>query len=209
MVGLRLCVPVGGKSAEVFSALALDLKLAPNLDGYVPAVSLVYQVFEGNHQIVGAAAFALTVIVVVDGNKADAKERKNLLNVFPGVQVIASEPAQILHDHAVGPALPDVVQHFLEGWSFKGRTGKSVVDSDGVLAQLWMLCHIVADQVSLTGDTVGFLLVSVLAGQSQVQRHVPYLVGRFAHVVSRSFCPSSAKPKHQRALIQSLNHDIR
>jgi len=73
------------------SVLPLDFKLRTNLYRNIPAIGFVYQILERNDKVVGGFLVSQTVIVVVDGDETDAKEREYLLDIFSGIQVITAK----------------------------------------------------------------------------------------------------------------------
>ena len=81
-------IPEGDEAAHILALLALDLQAGAYLDGYVPAVDVIYQVLEGEGDDIGAATGRHAVVVVVDGDIADAHRREYLLQVVPGVDIV-------------------------------------------------------------------------------------------------------------------------
>ena len=81
-------IPEGDEAAHILALLALDLQAGAYLDGYVPAVDVIYQVLEGKGDDIGTASGRHAVVVVIDGDIADAHRRENLLQVVPGVDIV-------------------------------------------------------------------------------------------------------------------------
>ena len=71
-----LPVAKNSKRADEISALAFDFKLAPCFHRGIPAICLVYEVFERDDQLIRFHVAVQTVIVVVDCDKTHTKEGK-------------------------------------------------------------------------------------------------------------------------------------
>ena len=112
-------VPENSKRADEIPASAFDFKLAPNLDGNIPAICFIYQIFERNNQLIGFHVSVQAVIMVVDRNKSHAEEGKNPLYVFPCAQMIPAKTRQVFDHNAVDMTSPDLCQHFLKCRSVK------------------------------------------------------------------------------------------
>ena len=81
-------IPEGDEAAHILALLALDLQAGAYLDGDVAAVDVIYQVFERKGDDIGTASGRHAVVVVVDGDIADAHRREYLLQVVPGVDIV-------------------------------------------------------------------------------------------------------------------------
>ena len=93
MLVLRILqIPENSKRANEISAFAFDFKLAPNLDRGIPAICLVYEIFERDDQFIGLHISVFAVIVVVDGDKTHTQERKDTLDVLSCFQMIPAKP---------------------------------------------------------------------------------------------------------------------
>ncbi len=84
-------IAVHGKCADILAALALDLKLGADFHGNITAIGFVYEVFERNDKVVRSVFSAEAVVIVVDGNEANAQEWEYLFDVLACVQVIAAK----------------------------------------------------------------------------------------------------------------------
>ena len=80
LIGIFL-IAKGGKRADEISALPFDLQLTSDFNRGITAICLIYQVLKGNDQIVGAFTMQ-AVIIIIDGNKSDAKEGENPLDIL-------------------------------------------------------------------------------------------------------------------------------
>ena len=76
-------VAVNGKGTGRHSIALLVIIEAPHFNGYIPAVCVVKEIFNGDVQIVGLIVRFQAVVIIVDGNKPHVQERKYLLKVFP------------------------------------------------------------------------------------------------------------------------------
>lgn len=88
---------------------------------------VVHQVLEGQRDGIRCAPRSHAVIAVIDGDVPDAQRREDLLQIVPGINVIAGKAAEILADGAVYPALPHVLKHPLEPGAIRVRPGVAVV----------------------------------------------------------------------------------
>ena len=81
-------VAVGGKAAHILALFPFDLQAGAYLDGDVPAVDVVHQHLERQGDGVGTRSGGHAVVVVVDGNIADAHRGENLFQIVPGVDIV-------------------------------------------------------------------------------------------------------------------------
>ncbi len=131
-----LPISVNRKGAHKVAPFSLYRKLAPDFYGNVTAVRLVYQIFKGNQQTIHLSAFVLAVIIVVNGDKAYAKKRKNPFYVFPRLQIIPSEAGQVLHHDAINPSGSYLLHHLPESRPFKIGSRKTVVHLHAALYKM-------------------------------------------------------------------------
>jgi hypothetical protein len=82
--------------------------------GDISGVLFVKNIFYGQQQVVG---FLQAVNVVRDGDEADIVDGKIAFQVFPGVNVIPSEPGQVFDDNTVYVPGFDIFCHVLKGWT--------------------------------------------------------------------------------------------
>ena len=97
--------------------------------GDISGVLFVKNIFYGQQQVVG---FLQAVNVVSDGDEADIVDGKIALQVFPSVNVIPSEPGQVLDDDAVYKPGFNIFCHVLEGWTGEIGSCEAVIYVNGV-----------------------------------------------------------------------------
>ena len=183
-----LLVAIDGKGAEILAALALYFKLRAYLDRNIPAVSFVYEVFERNDEVVGGFLVSETVVVVVDRDKADAKEREYLFDILSGVEIVSPKTGEVFYNNTVGAPGLYVLDHLLKIRALEGRAAPSVIHPDGVFPKLRMLCEKIAQKVALPCNAVGFLLISIVAGQTEIESGIPdFVFLHNAHSLSQYF----------------------
>ena len=119
MVPFVLLIPEHGKRSDKLPFPPLNIQMAPDLNGNVPAVSVIDQIFERNHNLVRLRLPRQAVISVIDRNKPHPQHRKNLLNIPAGLNIVPPEPGQVLDHHAVHLPLPDILQHQPESRALK------------------------------------------------------------------------------------------
>ena len=171
-----LQIPENSKRANEISAFAFDFKLAPNLDRGIPAICLVYEIFEWNDQFIGFHISVFAVIVVVDSDKAHTQKGKDTLDVFSRFQVVPAKPGQVLDHDAVDFSSLNFVHHCLKSRTVKVGTGITVIHFHAALPKLRVTAQIVTDQVFLPRDTVALLLVPIFPRQADIAASIPYLI---------------------------------
>ena len=68
------------------------VQLAAHLNGNIPAVRIVQQILERNHNTVRIAALGVRiVIVVIDGDEANPQHRKNLFQILSHLDVVTAK----------------------------------------------------------------------------------------------------------------------
>ena len=65
--------------------------MATCLDGNIPAVCLIHEVFERNNQFIRLWIAMQTVVVVIDSNKPHTEDGKNFLNVRSCFQMVTAK----------------------------------------------------------------------------------------------------------------------
>ena len=76
--------------ADVITAQPLILHCRADLFGYVLCVHIIDQIFKSGGELfagIGRAA----VIIVADGNKAYAEERKDAFQIFTGLHIVSAK----------------------------------------------------------------------------------------------------------------------
>ena len=142
--------------------------MAADLDGGVPAIAVVHQIFEGQHQAAGAVQVG-GVVVVIDGDKTHSQGREQLFDVLARLDVLPSKPGQVLDHHAVDFAGLHRLQHLPDVGPVKAGAGVAIVVALHDQVQLRVTVDVGVDQVALILDAVAFrLFVQVLLGQTAI-----------------------------------------
>lgn len=98
---VRSTVAVDHMASNKFAISSLGLQIGTNLDGNIPAIRVVNQVFERKNDFVAYLLRLCRVVVVVDGNKTDAQGRKNLLDISAGINVVTTKTGKVFDNDAV------------------------------------------------------------------------------------------------------------
>ena len=147
-------ISVDGKRTHKITAAPFHIQGAPGLNGNVPAVCLVHNVFYRNREIVGSVI--LCVHVIIDGDKADAVGGKYPAHIASGLYVLTPQAGEVLDDHTVGLALLDHPHHFLECRAVKENPAVTVVNLFRHDFNLRVPGNVIIDQPPLVGDAVAF-----------------------------------------------------
>ena len=79
-------------ATDEFPFAPFHVQLAAHLDGNIPAVGIVQQILERNHNAVRIAALGVRiVIVVIDGDETNPHHRENLFQIFSHLDVITTK----------------------------------------------------------------------------------------------------------------------
>jgi len=139
--------------SDIIAFLPLHIQMAPHLNGNIPAISIIDQILKRNdHLTPGIVLHA--VIMVCHGNEAHAKHGKYLLDISPGLNIVAPEPREILHDHAVHRAVLYILHHLLEIRPVKINAAVSVILIHGMNPDIGMGFQIIPNQLLLIGNAV-------------------------------------------------------
>ena len=188
----RFPVPVGSERADELSALLLDFQTASDFHGYVLAVRIVNQVLERDHKGVGLWIAGQTVIGVVDGNEANAELREDFLKIPPSVNVVSGKTAEILDHNAVNRSLAQRVLKLPEIRTIEGNPAVPVIyERVAYEFQIVMLGNVVLADCPLAGYGIAFDFVSVLTGQSAVDRRSVNLVWHKNNLRVSVWCDTS------------------
>ena len=123
----RFPVAIHGKSRKAFPLPALYRKLAFYLGGYVTAIAVVYEIFYRQYNVALPGICRKAVIPVGKGDKTHPQSWEYLIQIPPGLNVIAPETGQVFHDDAVHPARRDVAYHPFKFWSLEVAAGIIVI----------------------------------------------------------------------------------
>ena len=156
-------------SADELPLAPLNVQLAPNLNGNIPAVGIIQQIFEGNHDAIRITALSVCVIVVIiDGNEPNPHHWENLFQILSHLNVVTAKSRQVLDYDAVDFAGFDVLHHLRKAWSLKIGSRVTIICIFSYQMQFWSFCNEIPDQFSLVSDAVAFSLISVLDRQPQI-----------------------------------------
>ena len=154
------------KDEEVAS---LNVQLAPNLNGNVPAVGIVQQILKGHHDAIRITALSICVIIVIiDGDEPNPHHWENLFQILSHLNVVTTKSRQVLDYDAVDFAGFDVLHHLRKAWSLKIGSRVTIICIFSYQIQFWSFCNEIPNQFSLISDAVAFSLISVLDRQPQI-----------------------------------------
>jgi len=166
-VFLRLHIAVSGKGSNKISVTALYIQRGTGLDGNIPAVGFVHNVFDGYGQIV-TAAFMGGVDVIRDGNKADPISWEYPAQVASGFNVLSSQAGEVLYNDTVDLAIGDVLHHFLKRRTVKNDTAVTIVDFFGYDLDVRVSFNEVLNQLPLVGNAVALAGAIICVRQTNV-----------------------------------------
>ena len=187
-----LFVAVGSKSPYKLTVLLLDLQAGTDFHGNILAIGVVNQVLKRDDKRVGLRIAGQTVISVIDCDKADAKLREYFLKIASTVNVISRKPAEVFDYDAVNRTFANCLFQLFEARTIEGNAAISIVDewlADNF--QIIMLCNEILADCLLACDGVAFNFVSILTGQSAVDRRSVYLFGHKNNLRSSVWCDTS------------------
>ena len=121
---LVLAVTVGRSGAQPLPALRLGPLHRPDLPAGVPNKPLVEQVLEG-HQLCALAPVGIHI--VVDGDVTDAEHGEAFLDVQPRVELVASQPGQVLGDDGADLPVFHIRHHLLEAGAVEAAPGIAII----------------------------------------------------------------------------------
>ena len=71
---------------------ALNVLMAPYLDGNIPAVGIIHQIFYRHYQIVRCGSRLCAVIIIIDRNEPHTHERKDFFDIFSRFDKVSAKP---------------------------------------------------------------------------------------------------------------------
>ena len=154
-------ITVGGEGADELSVAPLDVKMAAYLDGRVPAVGVVDQIFEGQDQAAGGVQIG-GIITVVDGDKAHAQGWEQFFNIPARLDVFPAKAGEVFDNDTVDLLFFDRLQHLLEIGPLEVGAGVAVIIALHHQLQLRVLSDIAVDQIPLVFDAVALYFIAVL-----------------------------------------------
>ena len=96
---------------------------------------LRHQISKSHINAGGASNMPTAVIVVIDGNKANAKERKDVLQIVADLQIATPKPGEIIAPNVL--ALADTLPVFSMSLRTSGHTCGNPFSPQRNLALLW------------------------------------------------------------------------
>ena len=157
---VRSTVAVDHMTSNKFAISSLGLQIGTNLDGNIPAIRVVNQVFERKNDFVAYLLRLCRVVVVVDGNKTDAQGRKNLLDISAGINVVTTKTGKVFDNDAVDFSCFDLFHHSLKVRTVKISTCITIIAELLNQSDLRVSAHIIFNQLSLISDTIAFFLLA-------------------------------------------------
>ena len=121
-------IPVGRPRSDKFPILHKLSLRGFDLPAYVQCVSLVYHVPQRDQDAKTGVVRVGGIVILVDGNKADAALREVGFDVVAGVDGVSAQPGEVLHDYAVYKSSLNVGEHLLEAGAVEVRTRSPVVN---------------------------------------------------------------------------------
>ena len=112
--------------ADVITAQPLILHGRTDLFGYVLCVHIVDQIFKSGGELFTGISGA-AVIIVADGNKAYAEERKDAFQIFSGLHIVSAKAGKVLHNDAIDSPFPNILDHSMKRRTLKIGTRVPVI----------------------------------------------------------------------------------
>ena len=158
------------QDVAVWSIAADILTLFHHLDfcrcglyGEVFAVCRVNDAAHNHFQTARCAFVIVAVIAVVDGNKADAHERKGAFQIVSRFNVVTRKAGKVFDADQVNLPALDLLHHLRELRTVKVRAGITVIRKLRSLTvrQLRMIVEKAIDEHTLVADAVTFRLAAI------------------------------------------------
>ena len=155
--------------ADVITAQPLILHGRADLFGYVLCVHIIDQIFKSGGELftgIGRAA----VIIVADGNKAYAEERKDAFQIFTGLHIVSAKAGKVLHKDAIDPSFPHILDHSMKRGTLKIGTRVAVIGIYLFQFEIRPLGKIVSQKQFLVFNRICIGLAVVLNRQTDIKR---------------------------------------
>ena len=174
-----LQITKGSKRTNVLSAAPFVVKHLPDFFRGLKAVVVVHHVGDGDLNIGNAVRVQIAVHIFRKRNEADAHLDKQVVDQAPGVAVIAGQPGEVFHHHAVDLAAHNIGQHFLEVLPVGVRSGMAVIH---IFSDAFKFLGVgfvkVIENIPLVLDAVAavqtlFDLLQILLGEPDIACHFP------------------------------------
>ena len=131
-----------------------------DLFGKVFTVVIVNQVTKGNVHTCGIAKILFAIVMVVNGNHSDTKERKNVFQVVAYFQIVTTKTGKVFDNHDMDFTGTDKINHPLKVRSLKVRATKAIVAELHLrqIRKVKVLFDMSLDQLTLCSNAVTFIL---------------------------------------------------
>ena len=156
-----------------FTGIALDLVADAPLLADVSRIPFVKKITDGSQLVLTFVG----VDVVRNSDQPNVVIGKELLGQSADLDVITTQAAEIFYKHGCCFSLLQLLNHIGKAGAIHRNAGDAVVHkrlTDQL--QILMSCHIVLADGSLAGDGVAFNFVSILTGQTAVDRRAVNLI---------------------------------
>ena len=124
-------VAVGSPRPDEIAVFLLRRQRGAGLSGNILAVNLVDEIFQRNEIAVRAPLGGEGVESVVDGNKTNAQERENSLQIVAGFLVVSAKAGQVFDHDAVYMPFAYFLHHLFKLRTVKVRAGSSIITEQG------------------------------------------------------------------------------
>ena len=154
--------------SDVITAQPLILHCRTDLFGYVLCVHIVNQIFKSGGKLftgIGRAA----VIIVADGNKAYAEERKDAFQIFSGLHIVSAKTGKVLHNDAIDLSFPHILDHSIKCRTLKICTRVAVIGIYLFQFEIGPLGKIVSQKQFLIFNRISIGLTVVLNRQTDIK----------------------------------------
>ena len=134
-----------------------------HLCGKIPAVVAVQDGFEHNRHIIGQTGGNSTVILIINRNKPNIQEGKDLLNVIANNDIIAGKSGKILDDDTLDFSLTGKTNHTLKFRPVFRGAGISVIHKflNPPMIKFRVGSKVIMNQFPLVADGRAFILVFI------------------------------------------------
>ena len=107
-------ISIDNLAAHKLTIPALRFQVASHLNGNIPAIGVVHQIFERQDQLIVRRPRLGVVVIVVDCDKSDPKRGKQLLNIGSGVNILPAKAGKVFHNNTVYLTSLDRFDHLLK-----------------------------------------------------------------------------------------------
>ena len=147
-------ITVNGKCPNEIAAATLHIQSTSGLNGNIPAICLIHNVFYRDRQVICRIVFRIHIII--DSDKTDTVGRKYPAHVAACFDVFTPQAGQILNNNTVGLALFNHVHHFLKCRAVKQDAAITVINLFSHDLNFRVPGNVVVDQTPLVGNAIAF-----------------------------------------------------